>query len=142
VPKWLEHVALSVSNLERSISFYRDLLGLRLVRLIESGEGSRLGDIVGMPGCQARIAHLESEKGMLELFEYVRPPGSPIPKERKQADHGPIHIGFASADIQSEYARLRERGVSFFNEPIEFRPGAWVVYFRGPDGEVCELRQT
>ena len=75
MPKWLEHAALSVSDLDRSIAFYRDHLGLRLARVIEPDGGSRLGDIVGLPGCLARIAHLESEKGMLELFEYRRPRG-------------------------------------------------------------------
>jgi len=25
---------------------------------------------------------------------------------------------------------------------VEFRPGVWIVYFHGPDGEVCELRQV
>ncbi len=140
MPKWLEHAALSVTDLERSIAFYRDQLGLRLVRVIESDPGSKLGDIVGLPGCQARIAHLESEKGMLELFEYRKPRGKPLP--RTQADIGFSHVGFATADIHAEYERLRSAGVSFFNAPVEFRPGAWVVYFRGPDGEVGELRQT
>jgi catechol 2,3-dioxygenase-like lactoylglutathione lyase family enzyme len=140
VPKWLEHAALSVTNLERSIAFYRDQLGLRLVRVIESDAGSKLGEIVGLPGCQARIAHLESEKGMLELFEYQQPRGQAQP--RTQADIGFSHVGFATADIHAEYERLRCSGVSFFNAPVEFRPGAWVAYFRGPDGEVGELRQT
>jgi catechol 2,3-dioxygenase-like lactoylglutathione lyase family enzyme len=140
MPKWLEHAALSVSNLEKSIAFYRDLLGLELVRVIEGGTGARLGDIVGLPGCVARIAHLTSEKGMLELFEYKSPRGAPV--ARTQADLGFSHVGFATSDIHGEYARLRGQGVKFVNEPIEFRPGAWVVYMFGPDGEVCELRQT
>ena len=140
MPKWLEHAALSVTDLDRSIAFYRDRLGLRLVRVIESEAGAKLGDIVGLPGCQARIAHLESEKGMLELFEYRKPRGKRV--ARTQADIGFSHVGFATADIHAEYARLREAGVEFFNAPVEFRPGAWVVYFRGPDGEVGELRQT
>ena len=37
-----------------------------------------------------------------------------------------------------------DRGVrvEFISEPVEFRPGVWIVYFCGPDGEVCELRET
>ena len=29
----------------------------------------------------------------------------------------------------------------FLSDPVEFRPGVWVVYFLGPDGEVVELRR-
>ncbi|MBN1834371.1 MAG: VOC family protein [Spirochaetales bacterium] len=141
--KGLEHVGLSVSNLERSIAFYRDLLGLKLIRVLECGEESRLDEVVGIPGCVARIAHLESEKAMLELFEYVRPRGEGIPGgRRRQADLGHIHAGFTSDDVRGEYARLKGQGVEFLSEPVEFRPGVWIVYFYGPDGEVGELRQT
>ncbi len=140
MPTGLEHAALSVSSLERSIAFYQDLLGLRLVRVIESDGGARLGDIVGLPGCRARIAHLVSERGMLELFEYLEPRGRPI--DRGQNGLGFTHIGFATVDIHDDYARLGEKGVRFVSAPIEFRPGAWVAYFHGPDGETCELRQT
>ncbi|MBN1837067.1 MAG: VOC family protein [Spirochaetales bacterium] len=141
--KGLEHVGLSVSNLERSIAFYQDLLGLKLLRVLECGEESRLDEVVAIPGCVARIAHLESEKAMLELFEYVQPRGEPIPgSRRRQADLGHIHAGFTSDDVRGDYARLKARGVEFLSEPVEFRPGVWIVYFYGPDGEVGELRQT
>lgn len=138
----LEHVGLSVSNLDRSIAFYRDLLGLEVLRMIEAGPTMRLGEIVGMPGCSAKIAHLMKGDVMLELFEYRDPRGTPIPKDRRQADFGFIHAGFTSTDTRGDYARLKAAGVSFLSEPVEFRPGVWVAYFRGPDGEVGELRQS
>lgn len=141
--KGMEHVGLSVSDLDRSIAFYRDLLDLELLRVIECGEGSRLAEVVALPGCVARIAHLQSPKGMLELFEYVRPRGEPIPRgRRRQADLGHIHAGFSSDDVRGDYARLRSQGVEFLSEPVEFRPGVWIVYFYGPDGEVGELREA
>ena len=90
----IEHVGLSVADLDRSLAFYRDLLGLKVVRIIEDNPQAKLGEIVGMPGAIARIAHLESAGSMLELFEYQNPLGKEIPKDRTQADHGFIHIGF------------------------------------------------
>ncbi|MCK4625401.1 MAG: VOC family protein [Phycisphaerae bacterium] len=138
----LEHTALSVSDLERSIAFYRDVMELELVRIIECPPEMRLGDVAGMPGCTARIAHLRSGRNMLELFEYQDPRGKDIPKGQKQADLGLIHLGFTSTDVRSDYAKLKELGIKVFSEPIEFRPGVWIFYFFGPDGEVCELRQT
>jgi Lactoylglutathione lyase and related lyases len=138
----LEHTALSVSNLERSLAFYRDLLGFTVERILEPAPERDLGRINGLPGSSARIAHLRLGPCMLELFEYLDPRGKPQPKERTQADIGFIHMGLTSTNVRSDYRRLKERGVEFYGEPVEFRPGVWVVYFRGPDGETAELRQT
>lgn len=136
----LEHVAVSVADLDRSIAFYRDLLGLELVRTIEPREDEKLGTIAGLNGAQARIAHMRFGTNTIELFEYVRPRGRLV-GDRTQADLGCSHIGFRSDDARADCARLRSRGVKFLSEPVEFRPGVWVAYFRGPDGEVCELRE-
>lgn len=138
----LEHLGLSVSNLEKSIAFYRDLFGLQVERIIEPAPERDLGAINGLPGCKARIAHLRLGPSMLELFEYLEPRGKTLPADHKQADLGFIHAGFTSSDVRADYARLKAAGVSFLGEPVEFRPNVWVVYFRGPDNEVGELRQT
>jgi len=138
----LEHIALSVADLDRSIAFYRDKLGFTVMRILETRGDALLGTIVGVPGARARIAHLQFGANMLELFEYVEPRGQPIPQARRQADHGWIHIGFHSDDVRSDAARLKQQDVRFVSEPVEFRPGVWLAYFYGPDGEVCELRQS
>jgi glyoxylase I family protein len=138
----MEHVGLSVSNLERSIGFYCGVLGLKLLRKLEFPSDSRIGELNGMPSSAARIAHLESGKAMLELFEYVTPRGKPIPPGASQADNGFIHVGFTSSDTRADCEMLKRSGVEFFGEPVELRPNVWIAYFRGPDGEVCELRQT
>lgn len=138
----LEHVGLSVADLERSIAFYRDVLGFTLVRIVESPPSMRLGDVVGLTGAAARIAHLTLGATMLELFEYQDPRGRPIPPDRTQADLGFIHIGLRSSDTRADHARLANRGVRFIHDPIEYRPGVWIAYFLGPDGEVCEIRQS
>ena len=51
-------------------------------------------------------------------------------------------MGIASSDVRADYQRLRAAGVRFLHEPIEFRPKVWIAYFLGPDGEVCEIRQS
>lgn len=138
----LEHVALSVADLQRAIDFYTGLLGFTVLRVLEVAPPMRLGEINGLPGCSARIAHLDCGGTMLELFEYTQPRGRSVDASRTQADHGLIHFGMKTNSIHEDHARLAAAGVNFFGPPVEFRPGAWVVYFNGPDGEVVELRQT
>ncbi|MBD3306838.1 hypothetical protein GF339_10450 [candidate division KSB3 bacterium] len=138
----LNHVALSVADFDRSVAFYRDLLDCEVTRILDCPPEKGLGDVVGMPGCAARIAHLQSGDMMFEIFEYHDPRGKPIPPDHKQADHGFTHVGFTSTDAKADYERLKAHGVKFFSEPIEFRPDVWIFYFYGPDGEVCELRQA
>ncbi|MCP4405059.1 MAG: hypothetical protein GY801_48130 [bacterium] len=138
----IDHVALSVANLERSTAFYADLIGFTVERILECGPEMRLGDVNGLPGSTARIAHLRLGDAMLELFEYQHPRGRALPADWKQADRGLIHLGLTSNDARADYKRLQKQGVRFFSEPIEFRPGIWLFYFYGPDGEVCELRET
>ena len=138
----LEHAALSVSNLERSIDFYCQILGMSHARTIVSTPDMGLGAIIGHPGAAARIAHLTSGALMLELFEYAEPVGQPIPESRNQADVGYNHVAFASTDVPSDADVLRKHNIEFLGEPVEYRPGVWVLYFYGPDREVIELRQT
>ncbi len=138
----LDHIAISVADLDRSIDFYTKVLGCTVDRILDRGAESLLGKVVGMPGASARIAHLSLGDAMVELFEYRDPAGAPLPEDRKQADIGIIHFGLTSDDARSDYRRLAEYGVEFVSEPVEFRPGVWLFYFYGPDGEVCELRQV
>lgn len=140
--KGIEHVGLSVADLERSLAFYRDLLGFELLRVLDCAPEGDLGTVVGMPGCRARVAHLLLGGRMLELFEYAEPRGRVQADNACQADHGWIHTGLTSTDTRADYAQLREHGVEFLSEPVEFRPDVWIVYFKGPDDEVVELRQT
>lgn len=137
----MEHTAISVASLERSMEFYCGTMGLTVKRIIESPPEMGLGRINGMPGCAARIAHLMSGSFMLELFEYKDPKGRPL-GDRNQADIGFSHVGFSSTDVPGDIKRLEGMGYPCLGEPVEYRPGVWVAYFYGPDNEVLELRQA
>lgn len=137
----LDHAAISVSDLDRSIAFYRDHLGFHVDRVIESPPEKGLGTVVGLPGAAARIAHLSCGGTMIELLQYQSPRGRPADPGRTQADVGISHICFRSTDTRADAARLAAAGVVFLGGPLEYRPGVWIAYFRGPDGEVAEIRQ-
>ncbi len=138
----IEHIGLSVSNLDKSIEFYCKNLHCEVIRILEANPNQLLGKVVGMPGCIARIAHLKSGPNMLELFEYIKPIGKKIPEDYNQADNGFIHAGFRSSDVRGDYKKLKNAGVNFISEPVEFRESVWICYFYGPDNEVCELRES
>ena len=138
----LEHVGLSVSDLDRSIAFYGDLLGFKVLRIIECPPEGKLGEVTNIPGACARLAHLALGDAIVELLEYRYPQGRAIPPEYTMADIGFSHVCVASDDIMSDYLTLKSNGVRFYTEPLEYRPGVRMAYFYGPDGETCELRQV
>jgi len=137
----LEHVGLGVSDMDRSLAFYRDLLGMEVVMDLNIAD-DRIGRVVGIPGAACRIVHLKLGPAVLELFQYTHPVGQNTARTMRQCDRGLIHVGFRVTDFHRQVETLKSRNVPFLGEPVEFRSNVWVLYFQGPDGEVCELRQV
>jgi catechol 2,3-dioxygenase-like lactoylglutathione lyase family enzyme len=141
----LNHTSFTVSDLDRSIAFYRDALGLELQRTIRR-RGPWIGRMTGLPGADLRIAALAvpGASHVLELIEYVVPPGTRRPRLPTN-DVGSAHLGFAVDDIEREYVRLRALGVEFVSPPVRVDEppgeGSWGAYFRDPDGIPLELQQ-
>lgn len=134
----LGHVGLSVNNMQRSLEFYRDIMGMEVTLELDISD-DRQARVIGVPGTKCRIAHLKLGDGVLELFEYYEPSGENKARMMWQYDHGIVHIGFEVDDFRQRADHLKSKGVEFLGEPVEFRPGVWVLYFKGPDGEICEL---
>ena len=138
--KSLGHVGLGVTNMEKSLEFYRAFLGMTVLMELSITD-DRIGRVIGVKGAACKIAHLQLGGSILELFEYLNPKGKNKALNMNQYDQGLIHIGFEVDDFHSHMEQLKRRGIIFLGEPVEFRPGVWVVYFYGPDGEVIEFRQ-
>lgn len=137
--KRMDHIGLSVKNMEKAISFYRDVIGMEKVldRYFDSG----LEDIIGEKGAKARIVHMRLEGTLVELFEYGNPDARAPHPDRSQSDYGLIHIGFMVHDFQNTYETLKDKGVKFLGKPVEIRTGVHVAYFHGAEYEVCEMRE-
>ena len=138
------HTGFTVSDIDRSLAFYRDVLGLRLVRR-QTGTAPYLAAVTGFEGVRLEIALLQPADGgsMLELLQYVSHPAPPTDRATNRPGNG--HLCFKIDDLPAACAELRQRGVTLVSEPTEITAGAhaggWAVYLRDPDGFTVELYQ-
>jgi lactoylglutathione lyase len=138
----VHHTGLTVRDLDRSVAFYRDLLGCSVV-MEQSKTGGYLGAIVGYPQASVRMAHLRAPAGelVIELFEYLDP--LPIETSLEPAKVGNAHLCFLLPDLAATYERLNAAGVDFLSPPVVIDTGANAggkgVYLRDPDGITLEL---
>lgn len=136
----MNHVGISVSSLERSLKFYRDLLGMQEV-VRRTFEGAHYETILRLKGAAGKVAFLTSKTGSLqiELFEFVQPAPKPLDPDRPVSDHGITHFCIEVQDIEGEYERLRAAGVVFHCPPLDYAGEVKATYGRDPDGNVFEL---
>ncbi|HZQ03047.1 MAG TPA: VOC family protein [Gaiellaceae bacterium] len=136
----LHHVGLTVSDLDRSLAFYRDVLELELLEVLDVS-GPEIGRSVGVAGAELRIAFLRLAGLQLELLEYTAPEQRVY--ERRNSDVGAAHVCFRVSDLDGAYRELSARGVGFVSEPFRIAEGRHagraIVYFRDPDEITLEL---
>ncbi len=132
------HVAVAVSDMDRSVRFYRDLLDFRVAWDMDDRQGEALSRVVGLPGARTRMVMLEGHGGRVELFQYHHPLGMDAGR-RRMCDFGITHFALSVRGIQDLYERLAAAGVQFNCPPLVLRPGVTATYMKGPDGETVEL---
>lgn len=144
----IHHVSFTVSDLERTIAFYRDVVGMRLVgrkHRRESGLGRALLGLeeAGAPG-EILIADMAYGDTRVEFIQYLEPAGRPYHGDPSIA--GSAHIALLTGDIDAEYRRLQKAGVKFHTQVRTVadsgRPLWRWCYFRDPDGICVELVQA
>ena len=143
------HFSFTVGDLDRSIAFYRDLLGLELVHS-QVQDNAYTRRLVGFPDAILRVAQL-AVPGQpraisthdLELVEYVRPRG--VRRDARICDPGTPHLALAVRDARAMYGRLVGAGVRFVSSPNAItagvNEGGYACYFHDPDDIVLELLQ-
>jgi len=138
----IHHVAISTPNLERIVSFYRDVIGAEVVYEGGWDAGSEIIDtIVGLENSHAKQAMLKLGNAYLEFFEYVTPQGDSKDPNYGVNHHGYTHFCLDVKDIDSEYERLKAHGVRFNCAPPDLGGPIRATYGRDPDGNVIELQQ-
>jgi catechol 2,3-dioxygenase-like lactoylglutathione lyase family enzyme len=139
------HVGLTVRDLNRSIRFYRDLLGLRLLAQ-RTTDADYVGRQTGLPGVSLEVASFELGAGgqpTLELAQYLTLGIDNGPPATNAAGHA--HLCCKVDDILRAYEALRTQSVRFRSEPVAITAGpnrgGFVVYLYDPDGFTIELFQ-
>ena len=144
IVEWINHTGLVVSDMERSLAFYRDVLGLVEERS-DVMEGEMISRLTGFEDARIRIAYLGigDMRHSLELVEYLNPVAVPAARPPRNAA-GTAHLGIIVGDLDSIYQDLSGRGVEFVGAPTS-RPDApypWArkaCYLLDPDGYLIEL---
>lgn len=136
--KGMNHVGISVANLERAIAFYRDAFGMELATEFDFG-GPQFSSVMGLEGATGRIGVVRKGGLMLELFEFANPKPQAKDDAYPVSDHGISHFGVDVEDIEGVYARLVAQGVRFHCPVTTFPSGMKATYGRDMDGNVFEL---
>jgi len=138
----IHHVAVHVHDLDRMLKFYKDAFGFELVGEPFAWENSEFIDrIVDVPDSASKGAMLRCGSCYMELFEYRKPaPSSSAPKQ--PYDKGYTHFCVDVTEIEQEFIRLRDLGMSF-SQPGPIDVGhVKTIYGRDPEGNLIEIQQT
>ncbi len=143
----VESVAVTVADMDRSIAFYRDVLGFAPVADAEvSGDDHER--LQGVFGARIRTVTLRLGDETLKLEQFIAPRGRPIPVDSRSNDRWFQHVAIIVSDIARAYARLREHKVEHASSGPQRLPdwnpnagGISAFYFRDPDGHNLEVLQ-
>lgn len=138
-----DHTGITVANLDRSLAFWRDVLGFELShRANQTGDLAR--EITGVPGAEISIAVLKAPGHKIELLEYH------APSDRKRAslrpcDVGSVHVALTVDNLDAVLSTIAASGWKAAGKPQTLKSGPnagkRVIYVRDPDGTTIELMQ-
>ena len=137
------HVGICVTDLERSIAFYRDTLGFRyLSRIHVAGEPSNT--LLSLADVDLHAAYVERDGLRIELLHYASPKSPAADRPRPMNDLGFTHLSIRVSDLAALVQDLRGRGVSVVDRTRIDIPAfeAAAVMIEDPDGLKIELVQA
>ena len=140
-----DHTGITVSNLERSLAFWQEVLGFELShRAHQTGELA--SEITGVPGAEISLAVLRAPAHKIELLEYHAPSDRKKHFDARPCDVGSAHVALTVDDLDAALKAISASGWKAPGRPqtLQSGPNAGkrVVYVRDPDGNTIELMQA
>jgi lactoylglutathione lyase len=123
IVKKLLHTRMRVDDLERTVRFYQDILGLEVVDRKESPRGSKL----------AFLQHPHNEE-TIEITYF--PKSGPV-----QVQEDLVHLAFEVESMDAFAEHLKEKGVEFSDGPDTTSSGSIIAFIDAPEGYEIELIQ-
>ena len=137
------HTGLVVRDINRSLHFYRDVLGLKVWKHAFE-EGAYIDTVVGIAGTKLEWIKLKAaDNTLLELIHYHTPGTEQSAVINMPSNHlGCSHVAFTVDDLEQVYTALMHNNGHCVNAPVVSPDGkVKVMYCHDPDGIILELAE-
>ncbi|BFU95643.1 MAG: hypothetical protein NTNFB02_23650 [Nitrospira sp.] len=139
-------IGFTVSDMERSVAFYRDVLTFEPVSDVEV-DGPEYDQLYGIFGVRARVVRMQLGKQQIELTQFISPPDlRQIPMPSYSHDLWFQHFAIVVRDMEAAWSELRRHYVRQISPRPQTIPnsnppaaGIKAIKFRDPDGHNLEL---
>jgi catechol 2,3-dioxygenase-like lactoylglutathione lyase family enzyme len=136
---------MTVSNLERALAFWRDVLGFELSHTAHQ-TGKMAREITGVADAEIKLAVVKAPGGhKIELLEYLAPTDRKKHVNLRPCDVGSVHVALIVDDLDAVLSAINASGWEAAGKPqtLQLGPNAGkrVVYVRDPDGTTIEFMQ-
>jgi glyoxylase I family protein len=140
-----DHTGITVSSLERSLAFWRDVLGFEPSHTAHQ-TGEMASEITGVAGAEIKLAVMRAPGGhKIELLEYLAPPERKPRVDLRPCDVGSVHVALIVDDLEAILSAINASGWKGAGKPqiLQSGPNAGkrVIYVRDPDGTTIEFMQ-
>jgi catechol 2,3-dioxygenase-like lactoylglutathione lyase family enzyme len=130
----IQHIGIVVSDINRSVDFYKNVLGLEVGERWEFEPGATLGSSMRLP---RRVVFIKAKNASFELLDQAentktKPEGAGV------NTIGLHHIAFNVEKIHDFAANLAKKGIRFSTGPADLKD-ITVAFFEDPDGNMLEL---
>ncbi len=137
--KAIRHTGIVVSDLERGLYFYGDLLGLKVVKRMDE-TGDYIEKISGLKNIKVTTVKMTTREGSLVELLYYHSHPREVASRKNICEIGISHVAFTVENLEAEYQRLSKAGIQFNSSPQVSPDGyAKVTFCRDPEGNLIEL---